>query len=259
MEFDKYQLYLDAVQAPENDVRFYRETYKSLRGRYPRTFREDFCGTFAISCEWVRSAEDAEAYGVDLDLEPLDWGKKNQLPDLTQQQRERLHILNQNVLNPKLVQADVIGAANFSYFIFKTKDSLIEYFANARRTLNPDGLFIVDCFGGSACQEPNEEETELDDFTYYWDQDTFDPITHYAQFYIHFKMKNGPKLEQVFSYDWRMWTIPEIREAMLDAGFSRSLVYWEGTDSEGDGNGEFTQTEVGEPCATWLAYIVGIP
>ena len=54
-----------------------------------------------------------------------------------------------------------------------------------------------------------------------------------------------------------MWGIAEIRDVLDDAGFSKTYVYWEGTDSDGEGNGEFTLTEEGEECESWVAYIVG--
>ena len=45
----------------------------------------------------------------------------------------------------------------------------------------------MDCVGGSECYEANEEETDHEDdgFSYFWDQDSYNPITNEAQFYIH--------------------------------------------------------------------------
>ena len=106
--------------------------------------------------------------------------------------------------------------------------------------------------------EPNEHETEHDDFSYFWDQDTYNPVTHEAMFYIHFKRRGEKKREKVFTYDWRLWGIAELKDILEEVGFSKSLVYWEGTDEDGDGNGEFTVTEEGEDCESWVAYIVGI-
>lgn len=64
-------------------------------------------------------------------------------------------------------------------------------------------------------------------------------------------------LKQVFSYEYRLWTLPEIREVLSEAGFSRAEVYWQGTDEEtGEANGEFTPTEIGEPNAGWIVYLV---
>ena len=55
-----------------------------------------------------------------------------------------------------------------------------------------------------------------------------------------------------------MWSIPEIRELLEEAGFKSSVVYWEGTDKDGDGDGEFYQVTEGEECESWIAYIVGV-
>ena len=62
-------------------------------------------------------------------------------------------------------------------------------------------------------------------------------------------------MREAFTYEWRLWTLPEIKELMLEAGFSKVTVWWEGTDEDGDGDGEFTADEVGEACEGWIAYL----
>ena len=119
----------------------------------------------------------------------------------------------------------------FSYFCFKSRDLMKTYFANAYKRLNKDGIFLVDAFGGSQCFAPIEDSVKHDNFTYYWDQVSFDPVSNEALFYIHFKVK-GKKVEKVFTYDWRLWTLPEIREIMREVGFKKTHVYWEGTAKE---------------------------
>jgi len=257
MGFDKYHYYQKAVQAPDADVVFLRDTYRELRNKQPRSLREDFCGTFAICCSWVKLNHQHEAFGVDLDHEPILYGMNRYWPKLRSEQQERLKVIQDNVLSPGLPRTDLICAMNFSHYIFKTRQQMKNYFQNCLLTLKKDGLLIADCFGGSRCQEANEEVTDLGDFKYYWDQESFDPVTNHAKFHIHFKLKGQPKRERVFSYDWRMWSIPELREIMHEAGFSKTHVYWEGTARDGTGNGVFTRTEVGEECEAWIAYVVG--
>ena len=255
--FDKYFHYRESVQGPENDVGYLSDTYKALRGRPASSMREDFCGTFAICCEWAKTQDDRVAYGIDLDPEPIAYGRQHYLSQLDSSAAERVHIREENVLSPDLKPVDLVCALNFSYFIFKERETLKQYFANVLKTLNDDGIFIVDCFGGSKCYEANEEETEYEDlgFSYYWDQDNFNPINNEAQFYIHFKRNGEKKREKVFAYDWRLWSIAELRDIMMEAGFSSTHVYWEGTDDDGEGDGEFTRTEMGEECESWVAYI----
>jgi hypothetical protein len=115
----------------------------------------------------------------------------------------------------------------------------------------------MDCFGGQSCMEPNEHETEYDDFSYYWDQDTFDPLTNEAMFYIHYRPKGQKKIKNVFTYDWRLWSLPELRDLLEEIGFKNVHYYWEGTDEDGEGDGNFNKIEKGEICDSWVAYIVG--
>lgn len=253
--FDKYKLYLDSVQSPEGDVVFLRRVYRELRKKDPKIMREDFCGTFALSCEWVKLNPKNEAFGVDLDPEPLEYGKNHYLSALKPEQQKRVHLLEQNVLKPGLPKTDLVIAMNFSYFIFKTRELMREYFANAYKHLREDGVFILDLFGGSLCYDENEEKTAHRGFTYYWDQENFDPVTNRAKFYIHFKLKGGKKAEKVFTYDWRLWSIPELREILQEAGFKKTHIYWEGTTRDGGGDGKFRRTEKGESCQSWIAYI----
>jgi SAM-dependent methyltransferase len=259
--FDKYSYYLRAVQAPEIDCEFVRDTYKELNGKKARAriLREDFCGTFSICCEWVKMHRDNRAIGIDLDPEPLAYGREHYLSKMKPAQQERITTVKGSVLTAHVPRADVIVALNFSYYLFKTRLLLRQYFIRARKGLRKDGLFILDCFGGMDCQKGNEERTKIDDFYYFWDQTGFNPITHEAMFHIHFKRKGENKRKKVFSYDWRMWTVPELRDTLSDAGFRRTHVYWEGTTRTGEGDGHFKRTENGDECDGWIAYIVAEP
>src|SRR3954469_8879104 len=95
--FDKYEYYLRAVQSPDTDVEFIRDTYKEIRKKYPSVLREDFCGTFAICTEWVKLNRQNEAIGIDLDSEPIQWGIEHNLTILSEAQRHRLRVLQENV------------------------------------------------------------------------------------------------------------------------------------------------------------------
>lgn len=256
-DFDKYYFYQESVQSPENDVLFLRKAYKDANnGNDPVTLREDFCGTFAICCEWTQLDSSFQAIGVDLDDEPINYGKENYLSQLNDSQKSRVNIIKENVLSPEVPSADIVVAVNFSYYIFKERQKLIEYFRNCKKSLNENGIYVMDCFGGSQCMEANEEETEHEGFSYFWDQDSFDPVTNDAMFYIHFQKDGQPKKEQVFKYDWRMWSIPELKDCLAEAGFTDTKVYWEGTDEDGEGDGVFEIVENGEECEAWVAYLV---
>lgn len=253
--FDKYQLYNQAVQSADGDVIFFRKTYQELKKKEPKSFREDFCGTFALSTEWVKLNPKFQAIGIDLDPEPLEYGRHHYLSKLKPDQQKRIQLLERDVLKPGLPVVDISVAMNFSYFVFRTREQMKSYFVNVYKGLKKDGIFILDLFGGSLCHDENEEATKFSRFTYYWDQKSFDPVTNRALFHIHFKIKGKKKEQQVFTYDWRMWTIPELREILAEVGFAKTHVYWEGTTKKGDGDGKFTRTEKGEACQSWIAYI----
>lgn len=253
--FDKYAYYRDSVQSAETDVAFFRKVYRELKGKEPQVLREDFCGTFSLSCEWVKLRPKYQAVGMDLDPEPLEYGKTNYLPKLSETQQARLKLIEGNVLTSSLPKADIGVAMNFSYFVFRTREQMKTYFLNARKACKPGGIFMVDVFGGTECYDENEEVTVHKKFSYYWHQASYDPVTNKALFHIHFRPKGQKKIERVFTYDWRLWSIPEIRDLLQEAGFQRTHVYWEGTTRKGTGDGKFARTNKGEPCDSWIAYI----
>lgn len=253
---DRHELYEEAVQSVEAEVEFLDETFRALRNRDALSFREDFCGTASAACEWVRSDPRRHAIGVDLDADVLDWGRKNRVGRLPEADRPRVKLLNENVMNVETDAVDIVGAFNFSYFIFQTRPEMLRYFSRVREALKPDGIFFLDMFGGSEAFDVQKEKTKLDGFTYIWHQAEFEPVTHRMMCHIHFKFPDGSKLKKAFSYEWRLWTMPEIRELLFEAGFRTARVYWEGEDEDGEGNGEFSEHATGEPDPAWIAYIV---
>jgi SAM-dependent methyltransferase len=253
---DRHELYEQAVQAVDAEVEFLEETFRALRGRDAVSFREDFCGTASAACEWVRSRPGRFAIGVDNDPSVLEWGRKNRVARLKKADRPRVELLLDDVRSVETQPVDIVGAFNFSYFMFKTRDELRAYFGRVRDALNPDGVFFLDAFGGPEGIDVQKEKTKLDGFTYIWDQAHYEPVTGRMVCHIHFKFPDGSKLKKAFSYDWRLWTLPEIRELLLEAGFSSARVYWEGEDEDGEGNGEYTESATGDPDPAWIVYII---
>lgn len=255
---DRHDLYQRAVQTVDAEIDFVDETYKHLRGRLPRTLREDFCGTANTSCEFVRRRKSNRAWGVDLDAETLAWGIEHNIGKLPPAARPRVELVNDNVLTARTPPVDCLLAMNFSYFLLRDRAMLRQYFKSARAHLAPDGIMFLDAYGGYDAFRVMKEPRDIGKgIKYIWDQAEYDPISGTARCHIHFHFKDGSKLRNAFSYEWRVWTLPEIREILAEAGFPSSTVYWEGwDDDENEGDGDFKPAERGEPDAGWICYIV---
>lgn len=253
---DIHDLYERAVQAVDVECEFLQDTFRSLRSREALTYREDFCGTASAACEWVRTSPRRSAIGVDNDASVLDWGRRNRVARLPESARARVKLLNDDVRTVKTDPVDIVGAFNFSYYCFKTRDEMRAYFQGVHAGLNADGVFFLDCFGGPDASDLQKEKTKHRGFTYVWDQAEFEPVTGRIVCHIHFKFPDGSKIKRAFTYDWRLWTVPELRELLSEAGFQKVRVFWEGDDGDGSGNGIFTEHATGEPDLAWIAYIV---
>lgn len=256
---DKYDLYQKAVQSPDLDVRFLRRVFEQTRGRKPRHFREDFCGTALLSATWLQlSPPGATAEGFDLDPEPVAWGLAHHFADLGAKAKGfSAHL--KDVREPGHRHYDVRVAQNFSYCILKTRAEMLEYFERAHASLGGDGLFVLDLYGGGEATEEMEEETKLGGFTYVWHQHRFWPGTGEFATYISFRFPDGTEMKRAFAYHWRMWYLTELVDLLHEAGFQRIDRYFEGSSADGTGgNGVFRKGLRGENCASWIAYLVAV-
>lgn len=253
---DINMLYEQSVQCVESEIDFVDEIFEKLRNRRAESLREDFCGTANTSCEWIRRRKTNKAIAVDLNNEVLDWSRTHKLSQLTKTQTQRIALINENVMSVQTNKVDIVLAMNFSYWIFEDRPTMITYFKRIYNTLVDDGIFFLDAFGGYEAYQEMKEYTENNKFTYIWDQVSYDPITGHCQCYIHFKFKDGSKINRAFSYAWRLWSLPELTEMLVEAGF-KATVYWEGTEEDtNEGDGIFTPASKGEADAGWIAYIV---
>jgi hypothetical protein len=256
---DRHRLYELAVQCAEAEIDFVDDAYKKLRGRRASLLREDFCGTANVCCEWVRRRKTNRAIGVDLDRKVLDWGTRHQLAILKPAQLKRIKLLKKNVLTVQTEAPDIISAMNFSYWLFKQRRDLKRYFRRVLQQLADDGIFFMDAYGGYDSFREIEEEREIEDgdktFTYVWEQEKYEPISGNLICHIHFDFADGSRLEKAFSYDWRLWTLPEIRELLEEVGFSKIIVYWQGFDAQGEPDGIFKPVTEGEADAGWICYL----
>jgi hypothetical protein len=262
--YNKYALYERSVQSPELHVRWLNKMFLELRARPPRSLREDFSGTFLLCREWVRYHPQNTAIAIDLDPEPLEYGKATHFPGLTKGQKKRITLRQADVVKVRAEKVDLISVGNFSYFIFKERESLRAYFVNCLRGMQQNGVILLELAGGPGMIQTGREQrampwpgSKTKKFTYVWDQKSFDPISNEAKYGIHFKLPNGRWAKNAFEYDWRIWSVPETREILREAGFSSSVVFWE-TSHRGHGTGEYARTESGDNAYSWIAYVAGL-
>lgn len=257
---DRYDLYQKSVQDVVWEMQFVEQVFRERRGRTPLRLREDFCGTALAACEWVRRDRRHKAIGVDLDATVLAWGRQHNLTKLTPSAVKRLTLLEADVLTVDTPPVDLLLAFNFSYWVFKQRATLREYFRRVRRSLAADGVFMLDAYGGYDAFRQMRERQDFGRYVYIWEQAEYEPISGTATCHIHFAFPDGSRLKRAFSYHWRLWTLPELRELLLEAGFANVIVYLEGTDKKtGEGNAVFAPAERGKADAAWIAYLVAEP
>ncbi len=256
---DKYELYQFAVQSPEEDVRFLARVYKRLRGKKALHFREDFCGTGLLASHWIRRGKEYTAEGFDIDPEPVSWGLAHHFAELGEDaRRATLHL--KDVREPSARRPDVRAAQNFSYFTFIDRKVMLDYLRSACADLAHDGIFVLDIYGGPDAMKEMEEVRDIEEgFTYVWDQVCYWPATGDYRAHIHFRFKDGTRMERAFSYKWRLWFLTEITDLLREAGFRDVVNYWEGTDEDGEsGNGIYRPSRRGENCEAWVTYLVAL-
>ena len=257
MNPDKFHLYLQSVQTPYEDARFLSRRFKALNGRPLRFLREDFCGTANLLCEFIKLHPENRGIGIDSDAKPLRWCHTNNFQSLTSHQQRRIQLLEKDVLLAPDEPVEMVVALNYSYSVFHTKGELSRYLKRVRRSLIPGGVMLVDVHGGSAVPVEDQEVWDLGHFQYVWEVTSFDPVSHRILCKIHFAFPDGTRLRNAFVYDWRLWTLPELREIFEDCGFRNVHVLWEGTDPQTNmGNGVLRKVRRGRAEGAWYAMVV---
>lgn len=265
------ELYRWAVQDPITQARVLQLVWARTRpGRVPTLLREDFAGTAMDSIAWVALSEGRHALAVEIDEPTVTWARAQSMA-LLGARADRLTLVQGDVLRigpPDVPVAHIVAALNYSIFTFGERSVLREYFANARRGLRDDGVFVANAFGGPERMRAHVRrtlvaertglpgETSPPPFEYEWEQGAYDALTAIVDCRIHFA-NAGPAratVRDAFQYRYRMWSLPELIEIAREAGF-RDVQVWQHThDAEaGVCLGPVTRLEAAE---RWTAYLV---
>jgi SAM-dependent methyltransferase len=226
--FDRFTCYEHCVQNPARLVPF----LYALHGGRPQILREDFCGTGGVCRAWARAEglprghpHPLKAIGVDLDPEPL-----LRLRNLPNVRAVRADVLDCPA------RADIISATNFPIGYWHTPPQLLEYLRLTRGRLRRGGIFVCDTYGGATAFTTGtlQRDIRTEDgarIHYTWQQREADPITAMVTDVLHFRAtRDGEVIYQeaeAFIYRWRLWSIPELRDAFAEAGFRQADVYAE--------------------------------
>ncbi len=268
-KLDRYDLYELCAQAPDQEARFLH----AVHGRNPRTLREDFSGPGAIARAWTALHPRSKAIVIDRDPGPL-----------ARALTRGVHRSPDDPANPNITavctdvlrardKADVVAALNFALCELHDRATLLKYLRAVRASLNPRGVFVADLYGGLDAYRPATYTRTLrgpsrETITYTWEQRTADQATAMVTNAMHFKVqpprprnaKAAPRpytLPDAFTYHWRLWTIPELRDAMTEAGFKRIDLYDRlGDATDAEGNLYVRPVADGEPLDdNWVAYL----
>lgn len=239
-DMDRHDCYELCVQSPRHVTMFLR----ALHGGDPRVLREDFSGTATISRRWILEAQRAgvvaHAVAVDLDEESLARGAREAELDGT---APWLRLVRGDVLEAPTGPSeacDVIFVGNFSIGYIHQRSTLVEYLRHSRERLLQGaggwggGIFVCDIYDspgkfelGALKRSHTSRGREIVHYT--WEHRDADALTAMVTNAIHFRVElDGEivsELTDAFVYRWRLWSIAELREALLEAGFASSEVH----------------------------------
>lgn len=256
---DKYALYEASVQDPDWDLDNMAKLYRKRNGREARLLREDFCATAALATAWTLRHPDNRAIGVDFDPAPLQWARHRRLP-FVPEAKDRLTLVQGDVRVARKPLVDIACGLNFSWWIFRERKDLLAYLKASRASLRPGGMLLLNSFGGTDAEKALVEKTRkpasttpdgerIPAFTYVWEHAHVNAANRNMLAYIHFELGGGRSMKKAFEYDWRLWTLPEVRDVALEAGFSDFEVW-----SERDGKVRLGKMIDNDDC--WFANLV---
>ncbi|XP_021278272.1 uncharacterized protein LOC110412131 [Herrania umbratica] len=165
---------------------------------------------------------------------------------------------------------DIVCAFNYSCCCLHKRVELVLYFKHVLEALSrKGGIFVMDLYGGTSSEQSLRLQRRFPNFTYTWEQAEFDIIERKTRISLHFHLqKQQKKLRHAFSYSWRLWSLPEIKDCLEEAGF-RSVHFWlrkmpdtrEIRRTEGFGIGQdvkYEEVKSFQQEDAWNAYIVAV-
>jgi hypothetical protein len=264
---DKFLLYELAVTNAQPLARFFDGLVDDPRPRAPLLLAEDFSGAAALARAWCALSPRHHALAIDRDARVL--ARCPNTPRLATIARDARSPAHRD--SPR---AHIIAATNFPIGYWHSRRDLLTYLRAARSRLRPKGLLACDVYGGSDAMTPSTTRVRVrvppehrarlgcSSFIYEWRQVSGDRATNLVHNAIDFASIAGARpswrIRGAFAYHWRLWSIPELRDAMLEAGFARVDVYDRlGHAIDQHGRVHATPLREGEPLDDpYVAYVI---
>jgi hypothetical protein len=273
MPLDRFDCYELCVQSPRH-VTALLHAIAARDGNEPTLLREDFCGSAAVSRRWIEEAHGKDethpwrarrAIAIDCDADVIDRARRLATPldsgpfQLLQGDCAAKDAPAANET------ADIVFVGNFSIGYCHARSTLVRYLKQSfARLKGPRGVFACDSYGGPGAfaiggirrRHPSKGHETIH---YIWQHEEADPSTGMVTNSISFEIeRDGQIVEQMpraFVYRWRLWSLPELRDAMMDAGFGGVEVYTEVNVAPGE-----RPRPVADPAELrkdWVAMVVG--
>eukprot|EP00250_Pteridium_aquilinum_P007543 c17232_g1_i1 orf=361-1563(-) len=163
---------------------------------------------------------------------------------------------------------DIVCAFNYSCCCLHKRSDLVLYFKHALDALSgKGGIFAMDLYGGVSSEAPLKLRRHFLNFMYIWEQEAFDVINRMTKISLHFQLKNSKMLRHAFTYHWRLWSLPEVRDCLEEVGFDSIHIWLRDMPSlEEKGNNEDTwdndskyeETTAFYQQSAWNAYVVAV-
>lgn len=267
---DRHDCYELCVQSPRHVVALLR----GVHAGEPTALREDFAGTGSVSLRWLAEAksrgEHARATVVDLDGEALARAARAarvaSADKLTGLEVVQADCITADDVRP----ADVIFVGNFSVGYIATRPALLQYLRASKRRLDAGnagfggGIFACDLYGGPSAYrlgvlERKHPARGREMIHYVWRHEEADPRTARVRNSISFRVVlDGDviaEMPRAFVYEWRLWTLPELTEAMCEAGFSEVTLYKDLNVAPGQAPAPVSSAD--ELRDDWIVLVVG--
>ena len=220
-------LYEVCVQSPKHVV----DLLRAIHGEEPLLLGEDFAGSGAVSRAWVAQSGEHRAWCVDRDATAL-----SRCDGVERLQTRAADVTDESAA------VDTIWVGNFSIGYHHDRPSLMAYLRHVRSRLKPSGVFVCDTYGGETAYTRGEvhryhqlpKQLAPDGaggwrVRYTWEQREAHPLTGMVTNALHFRIERAGVIEteliDAFIYHWRLWSVPELRDAMREAGFTSTGVY----------------------------------